>query len=79
MRVITDSTSYVPREMRREFDIGVAGLSSLLDGVTFADDAENYEPFFTALEASSSMPTTSQPAVQDMVDLMAERVGAGHE
>lgn len=79
VKVITDSTSYMPREMLREFDVGVAALSSLLDGVTFADDADDFEPFFSALEASSAMPTTSQPAVQDMVDLMAERVSAGHE
>jgi DegV family protein with EDD domain len=79
VKVITDSTSYVPRELRRELDVGVAGLSSLLDGVTYNDDAEDYEPFYTALEASSAMPTTSQPAVQDMVDLMEERVAAGHE
>ena len=79
VKVITDSTSYVPRQTRRELDMGVAGLSSLLDDVTFDDDAEDYEPFYTALEASSSMPTTSQPAVQDMVDLMEERVAAGHE
>lgn len=79
VKVITDSTSYVPRELRAELGLGVAGLSSLLDGVVYPDDAEDYEPFYTALEASSAMPTTSQPAVQDMVDLMEERVTAGHE
>lgn len=77
--VITDSTSYVPRELRRELKMGVVGLSSLLGGVIYADDAEDYEPFYTALEATSEMPTTSQPAVQDMVDAIESRVEAGDE
>ncbi len=79
VKVVTDSTSYLPRNLRRDLDIGVVSLSSLLDGVTYPDDAEDYEPFFRALETSKSMPTTSQPAVQDLVDLMEARVSAGHE
>lgn len=78
VKLITDSTSYIPRDLRQRWDIGVVSLSSLLDGVTFADDAEDYEPFYRALSASRSMPTTSQPAVQDLVDLMEERVAAGY-
>ena len=77
--VITDSTSYVPRDLRRELKMGVVGLSSLLGGVIYADDAEDYEPFYTALEAAGEMPTTSQPAVQDMVDAIESRVEAGDE
>jgi DegV family protein with EDD domain len=79
VKVVTDSTSYVPRDLRRELDMGVVSLFSLLGGVTYDDDAEDYEPFYTALEASGEMPTTSQPTVQDMVDLLEERVAAGHE
>jgi DegV family protein with EDD domain len=79
VKVIADSTSYIPRPLRAEFDLGVVSLSSLLDGATFADDAEDYEPFYTALAASRAMPTTSQPSVQDLVDLIGDRVAAGHE
>ena len=77
VKVITDSTSYLPRALRAEFDIGVVGLSSLLDGVEYADDAEDYEPFYTALAASGAMPTTSQPPVQEMFDAMEPHVAAG--
>jgi DegV family protein with EDD domain len=77
--VITDSTSYVPRDLRRELKMGVVGLSSLLGGVVYSDDAEDYESFYTALGATSEMPTTSQPAVQDMVDAIESRVEAGDE
>jgi DegV family protein with EDD domain len=75
--VVADSTSYIPRPLRESLGIGVASLSSLLDGVTYADDATDYSAFYSALAASGSFPTTSQPAVQDMVDLMESRVAAG--
>jgi len=75
--VITDSTSYIPRPLRESLGIGVARLSSLLDDVTYADDADDFTAFYAALAASDSFPTTSQPAVQDVVDLMESRVAAG--
>ena len=78
VKVITDSTSYIPRPLRASLDIGVVSLSSEMDGVSYADDAEDYTPFYTALGASGAFPTTSQPSVQSMVDLMEERVSAGH-
>ena len=79
VKVITDSTSYIPRPLRASLDIGVASLSSLLDGVSYPDDTEDYSAFYDALKASGSFPTTSQPSVQDLADLMEERVAAGHE
>ncbi len=79
VKVIADSTSYIPRARREKLDIGIAHLSSLLDGVTYVDDPDDCEAFYDALAASSSWPTTSQPSVQDIVTLMEERVIAGHE
>jgi len=77
--VVADSTSYIPRRLRRELNIGVVSLWSELDGVTYSDDDENLEPFYTALTASSSFPKTSQPSVQAMVDLFEGPVAAGNE
>lgn len=79
VKVMTDSTSYIPRPLRQSLDIGVVSLSSELDGMSYADDAEDYTPFYAALRATGSFPTTSQPSVQAMVDLMEASVAAGHE
>ncbi len=75
--VITDSTSYIPRPLRERYSIGVVSLYSELEGVTYRDDAEDYSGFYAALRASGAFPTTSQPSVQDMVDVMQERVSRG--
>lgn len=76
--VITDSTSYIPRPLRASLDIGVVALSSELDGVSFSDDADDHTEFYAALRKPNVFPTTSQPSVQSMVDLMSSRVAAGH-
>ena len=75
--VLTDSTSYIPVPLRESLGIGVVSLYSLLDGVTYADDAADYSDYYSALAASTSFPTTSQPTVQDMVDALEARVTLG--
>lgn len=79
VKVVTDSTSYIPCPLRTSLDIGIVGLSSLLDGVSYADDADDHSAFYGALKATGSFPTTSQPAVQSLVDVMESRVTEGHE
>lgn len=79
VKVVTDSTSYIPRALREELDIGIVGLSSTLEGVTYPDDAEDYAPFYRALAASSEFPTTSQPSVQSLIDAFERPVASGHE
>ncbi|MRS11789.1 MAG: DegV family protein [Actinobacteria bacterium] len=79
VRVVADSTSYIPRPLREALGIGIVSLSSTLGGVTYPDDAEDYSEFYDALAASSELPTTSQPSVQAMVDLLQAPVAEGHE
>ncbi|MGB4440651.1 MAG: DegV family protein [Coriobacteriia bacterium] len=79
VKVIADSTSYIPRPRREALGIRTVSLSSTLDGVTYTDDAEDYSAFYDALAKSPNWPTTSQPSVQDVVDLMTEHVEAGHD
>lgn len=75
--VVTDSTSYIPGRVREELDIGVVRLTSVLDGVTYPDDAEDCEAFYTAIANSRSFPTSSLPSVQQIADVFEERVRAG--
>lgn len=79
VKVIGDSTSYIPLPLRDSLDIRVAMLSSELDGVSYPDDPDDCAAFYDALTKSTVLPTTSQPSVQAMVDMMEERVAAGHE
>lgn len=78
VRVISDSTSYLPAELRRSLGIGIVPLLSHLDGVTYADDADNCDEFFAALAASNAMPTTTQASVGQMAEAMEREVAGGN-
>ncbi|MDO9556105.1 MAG: DegV family protein [Coriobacteriia bacterium] len=79
VKFITDSTSYLPRETRARYDIGVVPLSVTLDGQMFDDDALDYSPFYRALAASKSFPTSSQPAVSHFVDVFSAAAAKGDQ
>lgn len=77
IRFVTDSTSYFPRDERERHGLTVVGLNVTLDGRHFDDDASDYQPFFDALAASRSFPTSSQPSAHELVEAFTRIVQAG--
>lgn len=77
VRVVTDSTSYIPPDRAAELGIRVVDLSVTLDGVTEAETGTDVAGFFRRVEASGSFPTTSQPSVADLVAALEEPAAAG--
>lgn len=79
VRIVTDSTSDLPRELAREHGIRVVpavvnfGLESFREGV----DISTTE-FFARLVASPTLPTTSQPSVGEFMEAYAQ-AGQGGE
>jgi DegV family protein with EDD domain len=60
--VITDSTADIPTEIAVAKGIGVVPLSVTIAGNTLPDGAITQAEFFARMNASPSLPTTSQPA-----------------
>lgn len=77
VKFVTDSTSYLSRELRERHDIAVVPLSVDLDGQTFDDDALDHSPFYRALAGSKNFPTSSQPSVSSFVDVFSRGVADG--
>jgi len=75
---VTDSTSYLPEELRRRHDIQVIpqvliwGGETLLDGVDIMPTA-----FYERLKTAEVMPTTSQASIGAFKDLFEPHVRAG--
>lgn len=75
---VTDSTSYLPEELRRRHDIQVIpqvlvwGGETLLDGVDIMPTA-----FYERLKTAEVMPTTSQATVGAFKDLFEPHVRVG--
>lgn len=76
VKFVTDSTSYLPRELRDRYGIRVVSLHVNLDDLTFDDDADP-APFYAALRKTKSFPTSSQPAVSDLVEVFSQCVAEG--
>jgi len=65
--VVTDSTSYIPSDLVKKHNITVVPQVLIWDDQTYRDgvDIQSTE-FFTRLETSKTMATTSQVSITDM-------------
>jgi DegV family protein with EDD domain len=68
VRVVTDSTSYIPQDLRKRYEIDVVSLS-----VSFGEDSQretdvDEDEFYARLESSPRLPTSSQPPLAELID-----------
>ncbi len=79
VKIVTDSTADIPRELAQQHDIRVVpaivnfGLESFREGVDISTSE-----FFSRLVASPTLPTTSQPSIGEFMEAYAE-AGRGGE
>lgn len=78
--VVTDSTTYMPPELVRKYNVSVAPQVLIWGDQTYKDgvDIESRE-FFTRLKTAKVMPTTSQVAVISFQEIFQECVDKGYE
>lgn len=79
VRVVTDSTNYIPADEIAEFGIRVVQLSATLGGVTRTEDEIDSEAFYRAMRETGEFPTSSQPSVASMIEAFEAPVTAGDQ
>src|SRR5690625_4953990 len=68
--VMSDSTSYIPRDLREKYDIHNVPLSVVFGTESYQEDIDiTTEEFYEKLREINTLPTTSQPSVGAFVDL----------
>lgn len=77
--VVTDSTSYLPPDLRAEYSISVVSLS-----VNFGDESHreldvDYEWFYRRLAAHKGLPTSAAPPASEFIDAFTQAVEVGDE
>ena len=80
--IIIDSTAYVNEELRNHPDIYELFLTSTFeDGTQFLDstDPEVQKDFYSKLQTSDKIPTTSQPALGEYIALIEEIIEKGYD
>ncbi len=80
IKIVTDSTAYLPQEIARDHDIRIVplcvhfGKEAFKEGVELSD-AE----FYARLKEAPELPTTSQPSVGQFYEVFEELANDGHE
>jgi DegV family protein with EDD domain len=80
IKIVTDSTAYLPVGTIQQYDIRVVplyvhfGEEAFKEGIELTD-----EQFYTRLKAAAALPTTSQPSAGEFHTVFQQLDDAGHE
>ncbi|MCI6190530.1 MAG: DegV family protein [Clostridium sp.] len=79
VKVVVDSTSYIPKETLIENDISVVSLNVLLNGKSYREvDLEN-EFFYKEMNESKEIPKSSQPSVEEIKEVFTNIAKSGFD
>ena len=80
IKIVTDSTAYLPEEVVQRYGIQVIPLNVLFGERTYKEGLDlSYEQFYQMLAQAKDLPTTSQPAVGEFYELYSKLVQDGSE
>lgn len=78
--VVTDSTTYLPSDLVKKYNISIAPQVLIWGEQTYKDGVEiQSQEFFTKLKTSKVMPTTSQVAVVSFQEIFQDLVSRDFE
>ncbi len=77
IKVVTDSTSYIPKKYIEKYDIRVVSLNVIMNGISEREVEINDEVFYEKMELSSEIPTSSQPSTEEFYNAFEEIVKGG--
>ena len=74
VKIVTDSTSYISGKLIEKYDISIVSLSVIFDKEEFKEINIKNESFYGKLEKSLSIPTSSQPPLEEMYNTLEKQV-----
>jgi DegV family protein with EDD domain len=80
IKIVTDSTAYLPEATVRQHDIRVVPLCVHFGNEGFKECVElSNEQFYARLKTAPQLPTTSQPSAGEFYEVFRQLADAGHE
>ena len=79
VKIVTDSTSYICEELKERYDISVASLSVIFNNEEYKEIHIENESFYEKLDKSLSIPTSSQPSLDEMYNIIEKQVRDNNE
>jgi len=78
--LVTDSTAYIPKDLREKYSITVVPQVVIWENESFEDDVTmTPEQFYTRLRTAKVMPTTSQASVVNMHKAFSTLLDQGYD
>lgn len=78
IKIVTDSTSYIPKDVREKQNISVVSLSVNFGLDTYLEEEMDYNYFYEKLSKSKELPTSSQVTLNTLIDCFENFVSVGH-
>ncbi|MCF6410141.1 DegV family protein [Pseudalkalibacillus salsuginis] len=77
--IITDSTSYLPKNLREQYNIRMVPLNVIFENESYQEETElTADDFYLQVREGGNLPKTSQPAVGLFADLYGELAEEGY-
>lgn len=79
IKIVTDSTSYIPKDLIDSYDISVVSLGVSFPDGNYREVDLNNETFYNKMAQSKTIPTSSQPSIKEMSDIFENIVAKGDQ
>ena len=79
VKIVTDSTSYIPTELLEKYDISVVSLNVVLNGESYREVELNNLDFYEKMNESEEIPTSSQPSMEEVLRVYKEKASQGND
>lgn len=79
VKIVTDSTSYIPKELLKEYDISVVSLNVIFNGESYRELELNNIEFYNKMDQLDEIPTSSQPSIDDLLKIFRENISNGYD
>jgi len=78
IKIVTDSTSYLPGCLRSQYDIRVISLSVNLGSEVHREEEIDTAVFYEKMSRSQELPTSLPLAINDIISVFEELIQEGH-
>ena len=78
IKIVTDSTSYIPEEFINKYDISVVSLNVIMNGESIREVDLDNETFYSKMEESTEIPTSSQPSPDEIYNTFENIIKEGN-
>lgn len=79
IKIVTDSTAYIPDDLLTKYDISVISLNVIMNGESVRELDINDQDFYSTLPLLDEIPTSSQPILHEMMTTFETLVKEGHQ